>query len=637
MQITYRNITPLQRSQFRSVGKRIDRALERGMMSEACILSLPDSASVYLVSDREMTDPIAEEVPGVSVRSESQNREAARQFYLDAIGAGTALVGEETMLDAVKDDFAESLSSARSGPVLRELFDRAIDLGQEICRSPEVLSNPITPAGLSGDLAGKIMEDISEAVVAVLGGAEHSGEFVRYWERQKVRRLYYSDPDYARAEHLASATGAIPVRSEERREAIVRADVIIQTAEIGDGPVITPDLVEENLRHRKQKHLLVYNWGGLRDLDASILKSPAVFVYGREELEQALHQARAKRDQVVERFRPRIHEAVEDFYEWLYSEQRFQFHGIVGASRQMQQVFELIHRVAETDITVLIQGETGTGKELVARAIHEISQRRGGPFVTINCGAIPETLLESELFGHRKGAFTGADVDRKGLLKEAAGGTVFLDEIGETSQMFQVKLLRALQEREITPLGSNVPQSIDVRIIAATSRNLREEVEQGNFRSDLYYRINVVTIQLPPLRARKEDILPLVRYFIQAYNAKMGKKVAEVSDEAAEALLSYQWKGNVRELENVVERAIALSLDHQISLNDLPASVLEAPETSGEEESPEVQTLEEMEKQHIQRLLRELEDNYNEVAEKLGIGRTTLWRKMKKYGLEREE
>lgn len=637
MQITYRNITPLEQDPFRSIGKRIDEALERGVISEACLLSLPDSASVYLISERECTEPIAGNVPGVTVRAELQNRDAVRRFYLDAIGAGTALVGEETMLDGVKDDFAESLSSARAGPVLRELFDRAIDLGREICRSPEVRSNPITPPGLSGDLAGKIMEDISEAVVAVLGGAADSGAFVRYWERQKVRRLYYSDPDYARAEHLAAATGAIPVRSEERREAIVRADVIIQTTETGERPAITPELVEANLRHRKQKHLLIYNWGGHRELDPAVRKSPAVFVYAREELDQALQQARTKREQVVERFRPRMHEAVEDFYEWLYSEHRFQFHGMVGASRQMQQVFELIHRVAETDITVLVQGETGTGKELVARAIHEISQRRGGPFVTINCGAIPETLLESELFGHRKGAFTGADLDRKGLLKEAAGGTVFLDEIGETSQMFQVKLLRALQEREITPLGSNVPQSIDVRIIAATSRNLREEVERGNFRSDLYYRINVVTIQLPPLRARKEDILPLVRYFIKEYNAKMGKKVAELSDEAAEALLSYRWKGNVRELENVVERAIALSLDHQISLNDLPDSVLEAPAATGEEESPVVQTLEEMEKQHIQRLLRELEDNYNEVAEKLGIGRTTLWRKMKKYGLEREE
>ncbi|MEJ2051886.1 MAG: sigma 54-interacting transcriptional regulator, partial [Calditrichota bacterium] len=337
------------------------------------------------------------------------------------------------------------------------------------------------------------------------------------------------------------------------------------------------------------------------------------------------------------RFRPGIDEEVEAFYEWLYSDRRFQFHGIVGASRQMQRVFELIHRVAETDITVLIQGETGTGKEVVARAIHSISQRQAGPFVTINCGAIPETLLESELFGHVKGAFTGADIDRKGLLKEAAGGTVFLDEIGETSQMFQVKLLRALQEREITPLGSNIPQSIDVRIIAATGRNLQQEVERGTFRSDLYYRINVVTIQLPPLRERKEDILPLVRYFIKEYNIKMGKKVAEISDDAAEALAAYHWKGNVRELENVIERAIALSLDHRISLDDLPDSVLEVREESAHEDMREVQTLEEIEKQHIQRLLQELEDNYNEVAEKLGIGRTTLWRKMKKYGLERED
>jgi transcriptional regulator with PAS, ATPase and Fis domain len=364
----------------------------------------------------------------------------------------------------------------------------------------------------------------------------------------------------------------------------------------------------------------------------------SVFVYPKDDLAEMLQLTRAERREILTTHEHFFQESVDTFLQWAESEERYTFHGIVGKSRQMQQVFQLIRRVADTDITVLVNGDTGTGKEMVARAIHMGSPRTDAAFIPVNCGAIPETLLESELFGHTRGAFTGADSDRTGLLQEATGGTVFLDEIGDTTQMFQVKLLRALQEREVMPLGSSKRIPIDVRIIAATSKNLEKEIERGNFRSDLYYRINVVKIPLPRLRDRTTDILPLARYFIRKYNKRMGKKVQSISPEVADLLIQYPWRGNVRELENVIERAVALCLGYEIQPVDLPDHLQDVRQAETEPGSDgEIKTLEQVEQEYITQLLREFQGNYAEVANKLGIGRTTLWRKMKKYGLEREE
>ncbi len=251
-------------------------------------------------------------------------------------------------------------------------------------------------------------------------------------------------------------------------------------------------------------------------------------------------------------------------------EQKYHFSNIIGRSRPMQQIFSLIERVARTVSTVLLEGESGTGKELIARAIHYESPRSSRRFLSVNCGALPENLLESELFGHVRGAFTGAVRDKKGLFKEADGGTLFLDEIGEMTPSMQVKLLNALQDKRIRKVGGNQEEPVDTRIIAATNQDLQEGISTGDFREDLYYRINVIPIRLPPLRKRREDIPLLVDYFIKKYTKVMGVEEPRISVEAMKALEGYHWPGNVRELENVIERALALATGESITAEDIP-------------------------------------------------------------------
>ncbi|GAB4342536.1 MAG: sigma-54 dependent transcriptional regulator [Calditrichia bacterium] len=301
---------------------------------------------------------------------------------------------------------------------------------------------------------------------------------------------------------------------------------------------------------------------------------------------------------------------------------------IIGESPEMKRVFELVNTVAGTDSTVLIRGESGTGKELIARAIHFNSKRRYFPIVTVNCGAIPENLLESELFGHEKGAFTGAQYRRKGKIAQADRGTLFLDEIGDISPKMQVDLLRVLQDKKITPLGGNKEIEVDFRLICATNRNLEKLVEEGKFREDLYYRINVFTIFLPPLRERRGDILPLARYFIKKYARSMGKPEKKISPEAEELLLSYSWPGNVRELENAIERAMVVGKKPQLSEEDLPLYLEQRPNRFNGR-----LTLADIEKDHIERVLAETEGNITRAASLLGIDRVTLYNKLKKYGI----
>lgn len=264
-------------------------------------------------------------------------------------------------------------------------------------------------------------------------------------------------------------------------------------------------------------------------------------------------------------------------------EQRYNFSNIVAKSKQMKDVFETVKRLANFNTTVLVTGKSGTGKELLARAIHHNSPRRGKPFIAINCGAIPESLMESELFGHRKGAFTDASRDKKGLFEEADGGTLFLDEIGEMPQHLQVKLLRALQEQQIRKVGDERPVDIDVRVIAATLRNLEKDVEAGRFRDDLYYRLNVVSIHLPALHERTEDIPVLVDHFMKKHNKRLGLHVRKISPEAVRCLMQYRWRGNIRELENCIERALVLTESEDIGVEALPKAIRQA---GDEEEAP---------------------------------------------------
>jgi DNA-binding NtrC family response regulator len=302
---------------------------------------------------------------------------------------------------------------------------------------------------------------------------------------------------------------------------------------------------------------------------------------------------------------------------------------IVGESPKMQQVLETIRTVAETDSTVVIHGESGTGKELIARAIHAQSKRRFFPIVAVNSGSIPETLLESELFGHEKGAFTGAQYRRKGKIELAHGGTLFLDEIGDISPKMQVDLLRVLETKRFTRVGGNQEITSDFRLVCATNKNLEELVAEGVFREDLYYRINVFAVLVPPLRERKEDILPLVRHFVAKYARAMGKSEKEISPEAEALLVGYRWPGNVRELENAIERAMVIGKQPTILPGDLPLHV------ESQEVGPAEQSLAGVEKLHIERVLQEMDGNITRCAKVLGIDRATLYNKIKRYGIRR--
>jgi DNA-binding NtrC family response regulator len=301
---------------------------------------------------------------------------------------------------------------------------------------------------------------------------------------------------------------------------------------------------------------------------------------------------------------------------------------IIGESPGMRRIMDMIRTVAETDSTVVILGESGTGKELMARAIHAQSKRRFAPMIAVSCGAIPETLLESELFGHEKGAFTGAQYRRKGKIELANGGTLFLDEIGDITAKMQVDLLRVLETRTFTRLGGNKEIQSDFRLVCATNRNLETLVEDGSFREDLYYRIKVFSLEIPPLRERTEDVLPLARHFVIKYARSMGKAEKAFSPEATSLLESYRWPGNVRELENAIERAMVIGKEPEIQARDLPLRI----ENGNPSDSS---SLEALEKEHIIRILREMDGNVTRSARVLGIDRATLYNKMKKYGIER--
>jgi DNA-binding NtrC family response regulator len=310
-------------------------------------------------------------------------------------------------------------------------------------------------------------------------------------------------------------------------------------------------------------------------------------------------------------------------------QQRYHFENIIGRSDALTKIFRVVEKISATSSSVLIHGESGTGKELIARAIHYNSPRADGPFIAINCGAIPENLLESELFGYVKGAFTGAQSNRQGMFKAADGGTLFLDEIGDLPMTLQVKLLRALQEHEFMPLGSDKSVVFDARIIAATNKNLEEEITAHRFREDLYYRLSVISITLPSLRERREDIPLLARHFIDKYSQQTGLPSKKISDEAMQRLINHEWRGNVRELQNAIERAVTLS-DDRIETEHLPQKIRETP-TAIRDLTGQTLTLDELERRYIFDTLTRVNDDKAHAAELLGIDLSTLYRKLKRY------
>jgi two-component system response regulator HydG len=352
------------------------------------------------------------------------------------------------------------------------------------------------------------------------------------------------------------------------------------------------------------------------------LTKPLDFDVLQKALERAVDHAKLKKENEV-----------------LRSITRPGFEDIIASSPAMRDVLDMAAAVADSDATVLIFGESGTGKELIARALHSGSPRKEGPLVVVNATALAENLLESELFGHEKGAFTGADKKREGRFVQAHGGSLFLDEIGDISAAMQAKLLRALQEKEIQPVGGNKTIRVDVRIIAATNRDLQEMVRQGTFREDLFYRLNVVTIDMPPLRERREDIALLADHFLSKYAQKNRKNLRGFTPQAMDALLKYPWPGNVRELENAVERAVILAVGEFIDLKVLPAPLRKDEAACPEsgmllQEGLGGRTLEDVEREAVSSAMQESRGNKSEAAEKLGITRATLYKKLKKYCLD---
>lgn len=309
---------------------------------------------------------------------------------------------------------------------------------------------------------------------------------------------------------------------------------------------------------------------------------------------------------------------------------------LLGQSHEMRQVFDLLSRIAEADVSILILGESGTGKELVARSLHARSSRRDQPFVAVNCSSLPETLLESELFGHTRGAFTDARSPRRGLFQQAHGGTLFLDEIGDLPLSLQPRLLRALQERKVRPVGSDSEVEVDVRVLAATNQDLENAVAEKQFRGDLFYRLNVVQLRLPPLRARGNDVLLLAQHFLDHAAARQAKRVERLSAKAAERLLAYSWPGNVRELQNCIERAVALTAYDQIGIDDLPERVRDYRPSQvlvASDHPSELLSMEEIERRYILRVLDVVGGNKTLAAQILGFDRRTLYRKLERYGV----
>jgi transcriptional regulator with PAS, ATPase and Fis domain len=350
--------------------------------------------------------------------------------------------------------------------------------------------------------------------------------------------------------------------------------------------------------------------------------TPHLAYYQKACLDAALTQVTSELRRVERRLRARRQDT--------RASDRRRVSGLILESPAMHRVIDVARRVAQVDSTVLLTGESGVGKERIARFIHEESGRAGGPFVAINCGAVPENLLESELFGHVRGSFTGATQDRVGLFEAANNGTLLLDEIGEVPPPMQVKLLRALQERQIRRVGENRNRPVNARIIAATNRDLVKEIRAARFREDLYYRLRVVEIQIPALRERREDILPLARAFVGDAAIRTGRKVSGFTPAAAHQMLRYGWPGNVRELENAIERAVVLTSRSRIDVEDLPGEVGLA--VADAVVASDVRPLAEVEREYIKSVLRAVGGNRAQAAQKLGIGEATLYRKIKQFG-----
>ncbi len=578
----------------------------------------------------------------------SNGEMAKYQFHLDGVDAIKSFLNlaiginhlQETniSIEQFRDSFEKARSRGFIGPKLNKLYQRGLWLAEKIRLEANLQKRAISPEAVVVELAEKIFGDLKDhkALVAVNRFScrkfvhklfeHHIGELV-FWEESGTKSFISTD------------FNCRVIQENDFPKILPTIDLLFVFNQRLDGFLKESDFTRV-MNQRKNATLLYvpyFDAAGGSKKSSQLSNIYNLYTYTKEDLQKIVYANFKKHQQIIYVIEQLVDQEIEDFVQWLNADEHYRFGNIIGKSETMQKIMELIARIAQTDITVLIDGESGTGKELIAKSIHEHSARKDKPFVVVNCGAIPENLMESELFGYVRGAFTGATGNKTGLFETANRGTIFLDEIGDLPLSMQVKLLRFLQEGEIKPVGSTKTLHLDVRLLAATNRNLEEMIEYETFRQDLYYRLNVIQMTLPPLKDRLEDILPLAEFFVKKYADRFQKNVYAIREDARQSLQNYIWKGNVRELENVVERAVALATGYKITNSDLPPALLNG---TVKERNPEFEysgTLKELEKHHIANMLNQYEWNYDLAAKMLGIGRTTLWRKMKEYGISNKK
>jgi len=596
-----------------------------------------DTAFVFLV--HQNIEPIAAETlwrlffennGKAPLRSEVHLNESAVEHFLEFVTGSTNERNSLSDLETLQESYQKAMANEQTGPVLHYLFQRGILLHERIRQEIDFFQLAVDTESAVVELSRKIISIGTRSKIAIIGMNEQLLSVATYFRKQGIGQYQvFVDkmtslelPSFLKIGALDNFPPDVPydiILIAPSDVNLISDEQLISWAKVRNKPLLVFDLSKAN-RHLR-----------------SLRRHGMLYFYSEKDLAAVINSNLEGRKQTRREIKRWIKNEREYFYDWLSSDDRYEFAGIVGSTPSMQQVFELISRIARTDITVLIDGESGTGKERVARAIHSLSRRVNSPFQVLNCGAIPENLLESELFGHEKGAFTGAVVEKRGLFEEADGGTIFLDEIGELPSQLQVKLLRFLQEGEIKHVGSNETRKVDVRIIAATNQNLNKMVDINTFRSDLYYRLNVLQLTVPPLRERRNDISLLAEHFRKKFAEKLRKPVTGISPDAMKMLEQYNWPGNVRELENAIERGVALALGEQILSVNLPP-VIQTPPVAKATMSDipfkgKQLTLKELEKEYILATLEQFDWNYDDVCKKLAIGRTTLWRKLREYNV----
>ena len=546
------------------------------------------------------------------------HEESIEKIFRLSCGLDLESLGTDRWFRIFENNILSGGDESKIGPISSRLFRDVKATIKRVISTTTLRSGVVDKISASADLAEKIFGELHDKKALVYGNADFRNEIVDTLTDRGIDSI-----GIARQFNWLSS-------------AFKETDIFV----IGEVGVINDDINKDDLIEflkSKSTPFLIIDFGESPKSFSDLSKFGDFFYTQASSLDPVISRNLIVRKDAVRDVEKLIESAVERFKLWTESDKWDVSKSIVARSHSMQEVFYLIDRVASSDATLLISGETGTGKELVAKAVHRSGPRADKPFIAVNCGAIPENLLESTLFGYIKGAFTGAESDRLGMFQGADGGVLFLDEIAELPLSLQVKLLRALQDNEIQPVGSYETTLVDVRVIAATNKHLFERVERGLFRQDLYYRLNVVEITVPPLRERPEDILALAEHFLKEQSQRNGGKLLTLHENTTNLLKNYGWPGNVRELQNVIERVAILSTSAVILPSELPNSILDTAKHDVFEDKDDHPTLEKVEQEYIREVLLKHNFNYTKVAETLGIGRTTLWRKMKKYGMDNDD